>query len=81
MQKSYIIKQKAESILYKHIETYIVGFSQKCEGSLTPEKTSYILNLNILRYKKQIEKAPDAGKDWRQEETGATEDDMVGWHH
>ena len=23
----------------------------------------------------------DAGKDWRQEEKGTTEDDMVGWHH
>ena len=26
-------------------------------------------------------KAPDAWKDWRQEEKEATEDDMVGWHH
>ena len=26
-------------------------------------------------------KDPDAGKDWRQEEKGMTEDDMVGWHH
>ena len=24
---------------------------------------------------------PDAGKDWRQEEKGTTEDQMVGWHH
>ena len=28
-----------------------------------------------------IWKDPDAGKDWRQEEKGTTEDDMVGWHH
>ena len=28
-----------------------------------------------------IGKDPDAGKDWRQEEKGMTEDDMVGWHH
>ena len=27
------------------------------------------------------EKDPDAGKDWGQEEKGATEDEMVGWHH
>ena len=27
------------------------------------------------------EKDPDAGKDWRQEEKGMTEDEMVGWHH
>ena len=26
-------------------------------------------------------KDPDAGKDWRQEEKGMTEDEMVGWHH
>ena len=24
---------------------------------------------------------PDPGKDWRQEEKGPTEDEMVGWHH
>ena len=28
-----------------------------------------------------IVKAPDAGKDWGQEEKGTTEDEMVGWHH
>ena len=28
-----------------------------------------------------IRKDPNAGKDWRQEEKGMTEDKMVGWHH
>ena len=28
-----------------------------------------------------IGKHPDAGKDWRWEEKGTTEDEMVGWHH
>ena len=28
-----------------------------------------------------IRKDPDAEKDWRQEEKGTTEDEMVGWHH
>ena len=27
-----------------------------------------------------IWKDPDAGKDWRQEEKGTTENEMVGWH-
>ena len=27
-----------------------------------------------------IGKDPGAGKDWRQEEKGTTEDEMVGWH-
>ena len=28
-----------------------------------------------------IGKDSDAGKEWRQEEKGMTEDEMVGWHH
>ena len=28
-----------------------------------------------------IGKEPDAGKDWRREEKGTTEDEIVGWHH
>ena len=28
-----------------------------------------------------IWKDPDLGKDWRQEEKGTTENEMVGWHH
>ena len=28
-----------------------------------------------------IKEDPDAGKDWRQEEKGTTEDEMIGWYH
>ena len=28
-----------------------------------------------------IGKDPDAGNDWRWEEKGTIEDEMVGWHH
>ena len=28
-----------------------------------------------------IGKDPDAEKDWRQEEKGTTEEEMIGWHH
>ena len=28
-----------------------------------------------------IGKYPDAGKDWRQEKKGVTEDEMIGWYH
>ena len=28
-----------------------------------------------------IGKDPDAGRDWRQEEKGTTENEMAGWHH
>ena len=28
-----------------------------------------------------IERVPDAGRDWGQEEKGMTEDEMAAWHH
>ena len=53
--------------------------------------TEYSLEGLMLKLKRQylgtdaknwlIGKDPDAGKDWRQEEKGMTEDEMVGWHH
>ena len=33
------------------------------------------------RKSRPIRKDPDAGKDWRQEEKGTTEDETVEWHH
>ena len=41
--------------------------------SLINKFLKYNVNLNIYD--------PDAGKVWGQEEKGATEDEMVGWHH
>ena len=32
-------------------------------------------------FRRLIGKAPDAGKDSGQEEKGATEEEMIGWHH
>ena len=38
--------------------------------------------LSPLHAKSQLtEKDPDAGKDWKTEEKGTTEDKMVGWYH
>ena len=43
---------------------------------------TYIPLYNIYHGKSWlIGKDPDAGKDWRWEEKGMTEDEMVGWHH
>ena len=36
---------------------------------------------HLMRRTDSTGKDPDAGKDWRQEEKGMTEDEMVGWHH
>ena len=30
---------------------------------------------------RRTDSSPDVGKDWRQEEKGTKEDEMVGWHH
>ena len=55
-------------------------------------KPEYLLEGLLLKLQSQyfghlmqksclIGKDPDAGKDWRQEEKGTTEDELVGWHH
>ena len=35
----------------------------------------------LTHLKRLMGKDPDAGTDWRREERGTTEDEMVGWHH
>ena len=47
------------------------------EGLMRTLKLQYFGHLK----NQLIGKDPDAGKDWRQEEKGTTEDEMVGWHH
>ena len=36
---------------------------------------------HLMRRTDSLEKILDAGKDWRQEEKGMIEDEMVGWYH
>ena len=49
------------------------------EGLMLKLKLQYFGHL--MRRTDSLGKNPDAGKDWRQEEKGMTEDEMVGWHH
>ena len=53
--------------------------------SLFPGTRGLMLKLKLQYFGHLMEKTwwkdPDAGKDWRQEEKGMTEDAMVGWHH
>ena len=62
------------------------------QSSLKDISTKYSLEGLMLKLKLQIlwpsdvknwliRKDPDAGKDWRREEKGTTEDEMFGWHH
>ena len=51
---------------------------------ISPEYSLEELTLKLkLQYFGHLiqRKDPDAGTDGRKEETGTTEDDMVGWHH
>ena len=49
------------------------------EGSLLKLKLQYFSHL--MQTTPWMLRTPDAGKDWRQEEKGMTEDEMVGWHY
>ena len=49
------------------------------EGLMLKPKIQYFGHL--MRSVDSLEKNPDAGKDWGQEEKGMTEDEMAGWHH
>ena len=49
------------------------------EGLTLKLKLQYLWPLDAKS--QLIRRDPDAGKDWRQEEKGMTEDEMVGWHH
>ena len=40
-----------------------------------------MLKLKLQDFSHLMVKDPDAGKDQRQEEKRASEDEMVGWHH
>ena len=48
------------------------------EGMMLKLKLQYFGHL--MRRVDSLEKT-DAGRDWRQEEKGTTEDEMAGWHH
>ena len=48
------------------------------EGMMLKLKLQYFGHL--MRRADSLEKS-DAGRDWGQEEKGATEDEMAGWHH
>ena len=49
------------------------------EGLMLRLKLQYFGHL--MQRVDSLEKDSDAGRDWRQEEKGTTEDEMAGWHH
>ena len=55
-----------------------IGPEYSLEGLMLKLKLQYF---GHLRKNRLMGKEPDAGKDWRREEKGKTEDETVGWHH
>ena len=70
-----------------HGQRELLGYSpQDCRVgpySATKHRTpiSGLPKCHLIRRADSLEKDSDAGKDWRWEEKGMTEDKMVGWHH
>ena len=55
-----------------------VNLGISLEGMMLKLKLRYFGHL--MRRVDSLEKT-DVGRDWGQEEKGATEDEMAGWHH
>ena len=89
--ESWTIK-KAECQRVDSYELWILWPARRSNQSILKEiSPEYPLEGLILKLKTPIlglpdvnnwltGKDPDAGKDWRQEEKGTTENEMVGWH-
>ena len=61
-------------------QSILKEISPECslEGLMLKLKLQYF---GHLMQRTDSRKNPGAGKDWRQEEKGTTEDEMAGWHH
>ena len=70
------IQNSAWHIMTQSLYNYTSHSWHFTTSPLTPS----IFSLTTLYYL-IIRKDSDAGKDWKQEEKGTTEDKMVGWHH
>ena len=62
-------------------QTILKEISPGCslEGMMLKLKLQYFGHL--MGRVDSLEKDPDAGRGWGQEEKGTTEDEMAGWHH
>ena len=69
--KSLLLHHSSKSLILQHSAFFIIQLSHPYTTTGgSPDVKSWL-----------IWKDPDAGKDWRQEEKGITEGEMVEWHH
>ena len=73
MRVPWTARRSSQSIL-KEISP---GWS--LEGLMLKLKLQYFGHL--MQRVDSLEKNPDPGREWRQEEKGTTEDEMAVWHH
>ena len=66
---------------YKEIQSILKEISPEysSEGLMLKLKLQYFSPPDAMTWLNG--KDPDSRKDWRQEEKGMTEDEMVAWHH
>ena len=68
-----------------YITKYVVWLKaiafKECPAPTCTSEHHDSMKYHTLEQKILIGKDPDAGKDWRQEEKGTTENGMVGWHY
>ena len=73
LRAPWTARRSNQSILKEISPEYLL------EGLMLKLKLQYFGHLMQKNW--LIWKDPDAGKDWRWEEKGRTENEMVGWHH
>ena len=93
-KESWVPKKKAENSWTVMLETFESPLNWKKIKLVNPKENQSCIFIGGTNAEVEtpilwlsdmknwfIGKDPDAGKDWRQEEKGMTEDEMVGWHH
>ena len=73
MRVPWTVRRSNQSILKE------ISPGDSLEGLMLKLKLQYFGHL--MQRVGSWEKDSDAGRDWRQEEKGRTEDKMAGWHH
>ena len=70
----------SDSSIYSFLINYLILYQQQV---LPPPPPPLLTTVLWPHHAKSwlIGKDSDAGRDWRQEEKGTTEDEMAGWHH
>ena len=64
---------------WRYNQSILISPEYSLEGLMLKLKLQYFGHL--IQKTDSLEKDPDAGKNWGREEKGATEDEMVRWHH